>query len=125
MPKGIDQKPWERIRDATIEGYLGTQAKALKDLTRACVYTRDYRYLDDLRRVLTVLRELGVRGWIGYKRDCDTARGLYGRGAREPWPSACRRGRSAGRWTARSPPGLSPRPPRRPITVLIRLRAQH
>jgi hypothetical protein len=28
-----------------------------------------------------VLRELGVRGWIDYKRDCDTARGLYGRGA--------------------------------------------
>ncbi|MFE7804891.1 hypothetical protein ACFU51_09555 [Streptomyces sp. NPDC057430] len=37
--------------------------------------------LDDLRRVLTVLRELGVLGWIDYKRDCDTARGLYGRGA--------------------------------------------
>lgn len=81
MPKGIDSERWERIRGATIEGYLGTQSKVLKDFTRACVYTRDYRDLDDLRRVLTVLRELGVRGWIDYKRDCDTARGLYGRGA--------------------------------------------
>jgi hypothetical protein len=81
MPKGIDQELWERIRGATIEGYLGTEAKALKDFTRACVYTRDYRDLNDLRRVLTVLRELGVRGWIDYKRDCDTDRGLYGRGA--------------------------------------------
>nr|CAI59997.1 hypothetical protein [Streptomyces tenjimariensis] len=81
MPKGIDQELWERIRGATIEGYLGTQSKVLKDFTRACVYTRDYRDLDDLRRVLTVLRELGVTGWIDYKRDCDTARGLYGRGA--------------------------------------------
>lgn len=32
-------------------------------------------------RILTVLWKLGVRGWIDYKRDCDTARGLYGRGA--------------------------------------------
>jgi hypothetical protein len=81
MPKGIDQELWERIRGATIEGYLGFGAKELKDFTRACVYTRDYRDLDDLRRVLTVLRELGVDGWLDYKRDCDTARGLYGRGA--------------------------------------------
>ncbi|AEW98191.1 MULTISPECIES: putative phosphothreonine lyase domain-containing protein [Streptomycetaceae] len=81
MPKGIDQELWERIRGATIDGYLGTQSKVLKDFTRACVYTRDYRDLDDLRRILTVLRELGVHGWIDYKRDCDTARGLYGRGA--------------------------------------------
>lgn len=81
MPKGIDQNLWEQIRGATIEGYLGTQSKVLKGFTRACVYTRDYRDLDDLRRILTVLRKLGVRGWIDYKRDCDTARGLYGRGA--------------------------------------------
>lgn len=81
MPKRIDQEVWERIRGATIEGYLGTHSKVLRDFTRACVYTRDYRDLDDLRRVLTVLRELGVRGWIDYKRDCDTSRGLYGRGA--------------------------------------------
>lgn len=49
MPKGIDQDLWEQIRGATIEGYLGTQAKVLKGFTRACVYTRDYRDLDDLR----------------------------------------------------------------------------
>ncbi|MDQ1019995.1 putative phosphothreonine lyase domain-containing protein [Streptomyces afghaniensis] len=118
MPKGIDQELWERIRGATIEGYLGTQSKVLKGFSRACVYTRDYRDLDDLRRVLTVLRELGVRGWIDYKRDCDTARGLYGRGALY-WHSPpgtvaidVPRGRSAGRWTARLPPSLSPRPAR-------------
>ncbi|MCX3061355.1 putative phosphothreonine lyase domain-containing protein [Streptomyces beihaiensis] len=81
MPKGIDQDMWERIRGATIEGYLGTQSKVLRDFTRACVYTRDYRDLDDLQRILTVLRELGVRGWIDYKRGCDSIRGLYGRGA--------------------------------------------
>ena len=81
MPKGIDQDLSEQIRGATIEGYLGTQSKVLKDFTRACVYARDYRDLDDLRRILTVLRKLGVRGSIDYKRDCDTARGLYGRGA--------------------------------------------
>lgn len=61
-------------------GHLGTCSKVLKDFTRACVYTRDYRDVDDLRRVLTVLRELGIEGWIDYKRDCDTARGLCGRG---------------------------------------------
>lgn len=81
MPKGINRELWERIRGATIEGYLGTESKVLKDFTRACVYTRDYRDIDDLRRILTVLRELGIKGWLDYKRDCDTARGLYGRGA--------------------------------------------
>lgn len=81
MPKGIDLELWERIRGATIEGYLGTWSKILKDFTRACIYTRDYRDIDDLHHVLTVLRELGIEGWIDYKRDCDTARGLYGRGA--------------------------------------------
>lgn len=81
MPKGIDQELWERIRGATIEGCLGIGAKVLRDFTRACVYTRDYRDLQDLRRVLTGLRELGCDGWIDYKRDCDTGRGLYGRGA--------------------------------------------
>lgn len=81
MPKGIDQELWERIRGATIEGCLGTQSKVLQDFTRACVYTRDYRDLADLRRILNVLRELGCDGWLDYKRDCDTARGLYGRGA--------------------------------------------
>ncbi|MFI5805003.1 putative phosphothreonine lyase domain-containg protein [Streptomyces sp. NPDC051561] len=81
MPTGINQPFWELIRGATIEGYLGTGAKVLKDFTRACVYTRDYRDLNDLRRVLTTLRELGLTGWINYKRDCDTGRGLYGRGA--------------------------------------------
>lgn len=81
MPKGIDLELWERIRGATIEGYLGTWSKILKDFTPACIYTRDYRDIDDLHHVLTVLRELGIEGWIDYKRDCDTARGLYGRGA--------------------------------------------
>ncbi|WP_331717939.1 DUF1917 domain-containing protein (plasmid) [Streptomyces zaomyceticus] len=52
MLKGIDRALWERIRGATIEGYLGTQSKVLQDFTRACVYPRDYRDLDDLRRVL-------------------------------------------------------------------------
>jgi hypothetical protein len=81
MPMGINRELWERIRGATIEGYFGTQSKVLRDFTRACVYTRDYCGVDDLRRILTVLRELGIEGWLDYKRDCDTARGLYGRGS--------------------------------------------
>ncbi|GAA2692408.1 putative phosphothreonine lyase domain-containg protein [Streptomyces lunalinharesii] len=118
MPKGLDQERWEQIRGATIECCLGTQSKVLMDFTRACGYTREYRGLDDLRRVLTVLRELGVRCWIDYKRDCDTARALYGNGAlcgtrlRGPWPSGFLRGRSAGSWTVRSPRSVPPRPGR-------------
>ncbi|WP_246235558.1 putative phosphothreonine lyase domain-containing protein [Streptomyces boluensis] len=81
MPKGLNPELWQRIRGATIEGDLGTQSKVLKDFTRACVYTRDYRDLDDLRRILSVLRELGINSWIDYKRDCDTARGVYGYGS--------------------------------------------
>lgn len=129
MPKGIDQELWERIRGATIEGYLGTQCKVLKDFTRACVYTRDYRDLDDLRRVLTVLRGLGVGGWADYKRDCDTARGLYGRGALY-WHSPpgtvaidVPLGRSAGRWTARPPPSPRPRRPPKPAGIIRAVRA--
>ncbi|WP_274919635.1 putative phosphothreonine lyase domain-containing protein [Streptomyces sp. WZ-12] len=81
MPKELTPELWERIRSATIEGDLGIGAKVLKDHSRACVYTRDYRDLDDLRRILTELRDIGARGWIDYKRDCDTQRELYGRGA--------------------------------------------
>lgn len=81
MPKGLTPELWARIRGATIEGDLGFHAKVLKDFTRACVYTRDYRDIDDLRRVLLALRKIGVTGWIDYKRDCDTQRGLYGQGA--------------------------------------------
>lgn len=81
MPSNLTLRLWEEIRGATIEGDLGVAAKVLTDFSRACVYTRDYRDMDDLRRVLGVLRGIGVRGWINYKRDCETRRGVYGPGA--------------------------------------------
>lgn len=81
ISRDLTEQLWQGIRGATIEGCLGIGAKVSPDRTRACVYTRDYRDIDDLRRVLGVLRAIGVTGWITYKRDCETAHGVYGTGA--------------------------------------------
>src|SRR5215471_3709707 len=60
---------WETIAVATRRGELGCQAKAAtarenpnahSNAKLICVYTRDWRDKDDVCRVLTRLRELGV-----------------------------------------------------------------
>lgn len=43
-----------------------------------CVFTPDWADEDDVMRARQVLRELGVTEEIGYKRDIETANGVYG-----------------------------------------------
>ncbi|MFB7852654.1 putative phosphothreonine lyase domain-containing protein [Streptomyces sp. NPDC056053] len=82
---------WETIRIATQDGLLGYRSKAAtlinarpgSDESRRpiCVYTHDWRDLDDVRRVLNALRDLGIVDVLLYKTDSDTKQGLYGGGA--------------------------------------------
>jgi hypothetical protein len=82
---------WEIIRDATIAGTLGIAAKvatmrenpnsASPGSKLICVYTKDYRDIEDMRRVLIRLRELGFTQRLSYKTDDDTIQGKYGKGS--------------------------------------------
>jgi hypothetical protein len=82
---------WSTIRDATMSGTLGVAAKAgtaldnpnaYNDATKLiCVYTRDYREIEDIRRVLIGLRKLGISWRLTYKTDEATLSGEYGSGS--------------------------------------------
>lgn len=80
---------WSEIEAATRAGRLGCAAKVAtaKENPHAtsaahviCVYTSDYRDLDDVRRVLAELRTLGFAARIFYKEDAATAANRYGQG---------------------------------------------
>lgn len=78
---------WEMISTATTRGQLGSGAKVSTDYPAAsrdgrhviCVYTRDWRDLDDVRRVGRALGELGAveTGTLWYKADEQTLAGVY------------------------------------------------
>ncbi|MCF3105999.1 DUF1917 domain-containing protein [Streptomyces roseoverticillatus] len=90
-PLSLLDASWTTIRAATQDGLLGYRSKAgtlintrLKsDDTRRpiCVYTRDWRDIDDVQRALTSLRALGIVDVLLYKTDSDTLNGRYGTGA--------------------------------------------
>ena len=82
---------WDTIRTATRDGLLGHRSKAAtlintrrgSDDSRRpiCVYTNDWRDLDNVRKVLNALRDLGIVDVLLYKTNADTERGRYGGGA--------------------------------------------
>ncbi|MFB6815384.1 putative phosphothreonine lyase domain-containing protein [Streptomyces sp. NPDC056347] len=90
-PLSLLDASWTTIRAATQDGLLGYRSKAgtlintrpKSDDTRRpiCVYTRDWRDIDDVQRALTNLRALGIIDVLLYKTDSDTLRGRYGTGA--------------------------------------------
>ncbi|MCF0086436.1 MULTISPECIES: putative phosphothreonine lyase domain-containg protein [unclassified Streptomyces] len=90
-PLSLLDRSWATIRTATEDGLLGYCSKAAtllntrtkSDDTRRpiCVYTRDWRNIDDVQRVLTNLRALGIVDVLLYKTDSDTRKGRYGTGA--------------------------------------------
>ncbi|MGW3465315.1 putative phosphothreonine lyase domain-containing protein [Streptomyces olivaceoviridis] len=90
-PLSLLDASWTTIRAATEDGLLGYRSKAAtlintrtkSDDTRRpiCVYTRDWRNIDDVQRVLTNLRALGTADVLLYKTDSDTLNGRYGTGA--------------------------------------------
>lgn len=84
-PLSLLDTSWTTIRAATQDGLLGYGSKAgtlintrpQSDDTRRpiCVYTRDWRDLDDVQRALTNLRALGIVDVLLYKTDSDTRNG--------------------------------------------------
>lgn len=86
VPSEYVDKVWQAIRDETIKGNLGIDAKCATAKSRnpvklICVYTKDYRDDDDLRRVLIALRKLGIAQRLNYKTDQATINLEYGPGS--------------------------------------------
>ena len=76
---------WRRIIIATEEGKLGGLAKASKHSSCAqssnngviCVYTYDWKDIQDVERIRVGLRKIGIIRKISYKTDEDTERRVY------------------------------------------------
>jgi hypothetical protein len=88
FPK-LDDLPrvWRLVAEATAEGKLGPTSKvgtwcpdnAIKGCTLICVYTKDFSDLDDVKRVMRALIELGIakrESKIYYKCDAYTYLGI-------------------------------------------------
>ncbi|MEU3219825.1 putative phosphothreonine lyase domain-containg protein [Streptomyces sp. NPDC006971] len=90
-PLSLVDASWTTIRTATEDSLLGYRSKAAtlintrtkSDDTRRpiCIYTRDWHDVDDVQRVLTNLRTLGITDLLLYKTNSDTLNGRYGTGA--------------------------------------------
>lgn len=90
VPASEIDRWWKVVAAATRRGELGWRAKAAtarpnrlaRDPGRKliCVYTRDWRDVDDVRRVLARLRELSLTWRLSYKTDRATLEHHYGRG---------------------------------------------
>lgn len=84
-PAGEIDAAWEEVQGAVLEGRLAC-AKVSTAVTAPkhghqhviCVYTSDWRDWTELMRARDVLRELGFTEELGYKRDLETVRGVYG-----------------------------------------------
>lgn len=75
-------KVWRIVATATQQGLLGPQSKITANpkpgkQVLVAVCTKDYTDLDDVRRVLNQLRELGFTDRMSYKEDNATRYGLY------------------------------------------------
>ena len=78
---------WEKIKKATEEGGLGDSSKVATarlnpnavDSSKKviCVYTYDWTDKEDVMRIRTELRALGITWKIPYKSDEDTDKGKY------------------------------------------------
>ncbi len=87
MPSKNIDTVWERIRKATEGGRLGDSAKvataksnpiaAGSSMKVICVYTYDWKDEEDVKRIRTELRMLGITWKIPYKSDEDTEAGKY------------------------------------------------
>jgi len=84
-PAGVDVL-WRKVRDATVAGDLGISAKvstarpnpdSRDERNVIYVYTKDWSDEADVMRVRERLRDLGVTGRIGYKRNIETFAGEY------------------------------------------------
>ncbi|WP_420705738.1 putative phosphothreonine lyase domain-containg protein [Streptomyces sp. NRRL F-5630] len=60
---------------------MNTRTKTDDTRRPICIYTQDWRDIEDVQRVLTALRALGIADVLLYKTDSDTLNGHYGTGA--------------------------------------------
>ena len=82
---------WEWIKRATILGHLGPASKVStrrptslrQDESKGviCIYTYNYKDLEDIRRVRSELADMGFTDLIYYKTNEATRSGLYGANA--------------------------------------------
>lgn len=85
VSSGNEDARWDAVANATVSGDLGIQAKVLTEQQPPntngsvviCVYTADCRNMDDVTRVLAMLRSMGYQGRLNYKEDLATHAGLY------------------------------------------------
>jgi hypothetical protein len=78
---------WTKIKSATEDGLLGRCSKVSTGLNNPnsrnttkgviCVYTYDSDDIEDVRRIRTELRQIGITNKIPYKLDQDTYEGKY------------------------------------------------
>ncbi|MFB7919449.1 putative phosphothreonine lyase domain-containg protein [Streptomyces sp. NPDC056061] len=60
---------------------MNTRTKSDDTRRPICIYTRDWHDVDDVQRVLTNLRTLGITDLLLYKTNSDTLNGRYDTGA--------------------------------------------
>ncbi len=87
IPAARIDAAWAVIDQETKAGRLGIAAKAATAMSNPlatshrmrliCVYTYDFKNLDDIRRVRQRLSELGYTRKIPYKADAATSAGKY------------------------------------------------
>ncbi len=85
---------WVTIRDAVVGGLLGSSAKVATMMYNPrevrpgykviCVYTYDSDDLEDLKRVLVGMREIGINQEAWYKEDRTTRAGQYSSNSKGP-----------------------------------------
>ncbi|MFD7163707.1 putative phosphothreonine lyase domain-containing protein [Streptomyces violascens] len=92
-PLSLLDRSWATVRAGVDAGLLDYGAKTAtlvtnraaapsSDDTRRpiCIYTRDWRDTEDVRRVLAALRNMGIKETLHYKSDTATREGRYGEG---------------------------------------------
>jgi len=78
----VDQK-WKTVVKGVISGKLGNTAKVTpasqgtNTVHLICVYTKDFRDVDDVNRVLKNLRNMGFEAGMSYKADAATHLHIY------------------------------------------------
>lgn len=80
---------WEQVRTAVLEGHIPAalvstpkQAQGHGGSYVICVFTPDWTDFEGVKKMRELLRTFGVTEEVGYKRDVDTERNIYG-GPRE------------------------------------------
>lgn len=76
---------WAQVRQAVLDGHFRaalvstpSQAASLGDTYVICAFTSDWKDQAEVNAARDVLRGFGVTESIGYKRDVETVRGVYG-----------------------------------------------